>query len=69
MKTNIHKIERIARVVIGLGISSLAFWGPANLWFLLGLIPVATGFLGWCPPYALLGINTCKIGQNNSEQS
>jgi hypothetical protein len=65
MQKNVHKIERIARVVIGLGITSLAFIGPKNLWFLLGLVPVATGLLGWCPPYALLGINTCKLGQKN----
>ncbi len=60
MQKNIHPIERVARIVVGLFIASLAFWGPANLWFLLGLIPVATGIIGWCPPYALLGFSTCK---------
>ena len=59
MKTNIHPIERGARVAVGLGLAGLAFVGPANKWFLLGLIPVATGLLGWCPPYAMLGISTC----------
>jgi len=59
MKTNIHSIERIVRVVVGLGLACLAFVGPANKWFLLGLIPAATGLVGWCPPYALLGISTC----------
>ena len=59
MKKNIHPVERIVRVVGGLVLASLAFWGPQNNWFLLGLIPVATGLLGWCPPYALLGISTC----------
>ena len=59
MKTNIHPVERVARIAVGLALCSLAFWGPANKCFLLGLIPVATGLLGWCPPYALLGINTC----------
>ena len=63
LKTNIHKAERVVRVVVGLGLVSLAFWGPTNMWFLIGLVPVATGVLGWCPPYSLLGINTCKIGQ------
>lgn len=60
MQKNIHPIERVVRIVVGLFLASLAFWGPANLWFLLGLIPVATGLLGWCPPYALLGFSTCK---------
>lgn len=59
MKTNIHPYERIARVAIGLGAASLAVVGPANSWFLLGLVPVATGLLGWCPLYQLIGINTC----------
>ncbi len=63
MKKNIHPVERAVRVVVGLFLASMAFWGPSNYWFLLGLIPVATGFLGWCPPYALFGINTCNLGK------
>ena len=59
MKTNIHPVERIVRVVAGLGLVSLVFVGPENKWFLLGLIPVATGLIGWCPAYTLLGISTC----------
>ena len=59
MKKNVHPVERVVRVVVGLGLTSLAFVGPSNPWFLLGLIPVATGLLGWCPPYAILGISTC----------
>lgn len=60
MKKNIHPLERVIRILGGATLASLAFWGPANLWFLLGLIPLATGLIGWCPPYALLGISTCK---------
>ena len=63
MQTNIHPIERALRVIVGAGVASLAFWGPTNMWFLLGLVPVATGLSGWCPPYQLLGINTCKLGK------
>lgn len=61
MKKNIHPIERAVRIVVGLILTSMAFVGPANLWFLLGIIPLATGLLGWCPPYQLLGISTCKM--------
>ena len=60
MKKNIHSVERLIRIVIGLVLVSFVFWGPQNLWFLLGLIPLATGLIGWCPPYQLLGINTCS---------
>jgi hypothetical protein len=63
MKTNIHKIERIIRVLLGAGLMSLAFVGPANYWFLLGAVPLLTGLIGWCPPYAMLGINTCNLGK------
>lgn len=63
MKQNIHNIERIIRIVLGAGLTSLAFIGPANSWFLLGIIPLATGLIGWCPPYAMLGISTCKLGK------
>ena len=56
---NVHHVERIARVVIGAGLVSMAFVGPQNPWFLLGLIPLITGAVGWCPPYAIFGISTC----------
>jgi hypothetical protein len=59
MKINIHPLERKVRIGAGLALSLMAFFGPANPWFLLGLIPLATGLIGWCPPYALLGISTC----------
>lgn len=60
MKVNIHPIERMARVVLGCTLVTMAFVGPENKWFLLGVVPVLTGLLGWCPPYQLLGISTCK---------
>ena len=63
MKKNIHPVERIIRIIIGAGLTALAFVGPANSWFLLGIIPLATGIFGWCPPYAMLGISTCDIGK------
>jgi hypothetical protein len=59
MKRNIGSIERIARIVGDAGIMSLAVVGPQSLWALLGAIPLVTGLVGWCPPYWLLGINTC----------
>lgn len=66
MKQNIHNIERGVRIVVGLGLTSLAFVGPASPWFFFGLVPLATGLLGWCPPYAMLGINTCSLGKKQA---
>ena len=61
MKKNIHPIERALRVIVGLALISMAFIGPKSPWFFLGIIPVITGFIGWCPPYAILGMSTCKM--------
>ena len=60
MKKNIGDKERVIRVVAGLGIVSLYLVAPRTPWALLGIVPVVTGLTGWCPPYTLLGINTCK---------
>jgi len=58
-KANIHPVERIVRGLVGVGLLCLVFVGPKSAWGYLGLIPLATALLGWCPPYALLGISTC----------
>jgi len=55
MKVNEGRFERILRVVVGLFIISLTFWGPKSAWGWLGLIPVLTGVIGFCPLYALGG--------------
>lgn len=59
MTRNVGSLDRVIRAIVGLGILSLIFVGPQTLWGLLGLIPLGTAVLGWCPPYRLLGINTC----------
>ncbi len=60
MKQNIGGVERFLRVLIGLGIISLAFVGPKSPWAYLGVVPLLTGLIGWCPPYAIFGISTCR---------
>lgn len=61
MKTNEGTIDRVLRVIFGAGILSLAFVGPQTPWAYLGAIPLATGLVGFCPAYALFGINTCGV--------
>jgi len=53
-------LDRAVRVVIGLALLSLTVVGPRTLWGLVGLVPLATGLLGVCPVYSILGISTCK---------
>jgi hypothetical protein len=60
MTQNIGDIERIVRIVGGLILIALAATGTVGVWGWLGLVPLVTGLVGWCPPYSLLGINTCK---------
>ena len=60
MTRNIGTIDRAARTVLGLGLLSLVFVGPQTNWGWLGIIPLATALIGWCPPYAMLGLSTCK---------
>lgn len=60
MKKNIGGVERAVRILVGLGIISLAFVGPKTPWAYLGIVPVLTGLIGWCPPYAIFGFSTCK---------
>jgi hypothetical protein len=57
---NVGTVDRVLRLVVGLAILSLLFWGPQTLWGLLGLVPIATALVGWCPAYRALGIRTCK---------
>lgn len=56
---NEHNVERGLRILLGLGLLSLVFVGPQTLWGLLGVVPLATGLMGSCPLYTLLGISTC----------
>lgn len=60
MTKNIGNIERIVRIAAGLVLMALAASSTLGVWAWLGVVPLATGILGWCPPYSLLGINTCK---------
>jgi len=63
MNKNVGSVERAIRVIAGIAILSLAFVGPQSPWAYLGIIPLATGLMGWCPAYALLGISTCRNGK------
>lgn len=53
--------DRIFRAIVGIGLLSLVFIGPKTPWGWLGVVPLTTSLLGWCPLYALLGINTCGV--------
>jgi len=60
MGTNIGAVDRVIRAVLGIGLLSLVFIGPHTPWGWVGLIPLATAAIGWCPAYTLFGLKTCK---------
>ncbi|TXC67221.1 DUF2892 domain-containing protein [Piscinibacter aquaticus] len=61
MKTNEGTIDRALRILAGLVLIALAATGTVGVWGWIGIVPLATGLIGWCPAYTLLGINTCPM--------
>jgi hypothetical protein len=61
MTHNEGNVDRVIRVVLGLVLISLIFVGPHTWLGLVGLIPLVTGIVGFCPLYRVLGINTCRV--------
>jgi hypothetical protein len=61
MNQNVGGADRILRIVLGLG---LIGWGVAtqNWWGAIGIVPLATALIGWCPVYLPFGISTAKKG-------
>lgn len=61
MKSNVGGIDRILRIVVGLVLIGLTLMGNIGVWGWVGIVPLATGAIGWCPPYAIFGWNTCSM--------
>ena len=58
MKSNVGGIDRTLRIALGLGLVAWAAMG-GPLWAWIGIVPIPTGALGWCPAYLPFGISTC----------
>jgi hypothetical protein len=54
-------VDRVLRVAVGLFLLSLVFIGPQTLWGLIGVVPLLTGLVGYCPAYSLFGFRTCPL--------
>jgi hypothetical protein len=63
LEKNEHPVERVVRVLIGLGLLGLAVAGPQTPWGYIGIVPLLTGITGNCPLYSLLGVSTCPAGR------
>lgn len=60
MTTNAGTIDRALRIIVGIALIALALTNTIGIWGWIGVVPLATGLIGWCPAYSLLGIKTCK---------
>lgn len=61
MKSNVGGIDRILRIVLGLALIALTLTGAIGAWGWIGLVPLATAALGFCPLYTVLGFSTCPV--------
>lgn len=60
MQTNVGSVDRIVRVVGGVTLIALAATGTMSAWGYIGIVPILTAAIGWCPAYLPFGISTCK---------
>jgi Inner membrane protein YgaP-like, transmembrane domain len=60
MTTNAGTIDRALRIIAGIALIALTLTGTIGVWGWIGVVPLATGLIGWCPAYSILGIKTCK---------
>lgn len=65
MTANVGTIDRVLRVIAGLALISLVFVGPQTPWGWIGLVPLITAFVGYCPAYTLLGLSTCPVQKSD----
>jgi len=63
MKINVGSIDRILRVMGGMALVGWALMG-GPVWAWIGIVPLATGAVGMCPLYSVLGLNTCPVKRN-----
>lgn len=61
MRANVGSIDRALRIIVGITLIVLAATEQIGPWGWLGIIPLLTGVVSFCPAYALLGIRTCKL--------
>jgi O-antigen ligase len=65
MKENVGGIDRVLRIVVGLALIALAATGTVGVWGWVGVVPLLTGLIRWCPVYPLLGISSCPLKKSS----
>ncbi|KXW58674.1 YgaP family membrane protein [Ferrovum myxofaciens] len=57
---NVGGMDRVLRIVVGLVLIGLAATHTVGVWGWIGVVPLLTGAIGWCPAYLPFGIKTCR---------
>ena len=68
MQKNVGSVDRILRIVVGVVLIALVFVMPdlANPWGWIGVVPLGTALIGWCPAYSILGLKTCSVPKEDA---
>lgn len=68
MKANVGALDRGVRIVVGIVLLAAVVFidSPLRWWGLIGIVPLLTGLLGYCPLYGLLGFDTCPMTKKPS---
>ena len=61
MKANVGGIDRVLRILAGIVLVGMTLAGMIGPWGWIGVVPLATGLIGWCPAYAPFGLSTCPM--------
>jgi|Deesub1362B_J571_1020462.scaffolds.fasta_scaffold01841_8 type IV secretory pathway TrbD component len=66
MKCNVGGADRAFRIILGLAILIVVGFVFKSWWALIGLVPLLTGIVRWCPIYAPFGVSTCKAEEGSA---
>ncbi|HXE39280.1 MAG TPA: DUF2892 domain-containing protein [Azonexus sp.] len=61
MKSNVGGFDKILRIIAGAGLIGATAAGLLPVWGYIGIVPLVTGLIGWCPAYPILGLSTCPL--------
>ena len=61
---NVGRLDQIIRIVLGALFIALAYTSVVGIWGYIGIVPLLTGLMRWCPLYLLLGIQTCPLHES-----
>ena len=66
MSRNVGTIDRVLRIIVGLALIAGAAAGTIGVWGWIGVVPVLTALVGFCPAYTLLGLSSCPLSGNKT---